>query len=155
MIQWTTIPAAAKESGIPDRTLRRYVDRHGLYIPSRRDGRTILISRESFEVIRFIRDRYSGGDMAEQVEEALADRFNRTLTVTEDEPDSRSLTTFEAVGKLAEEVRALRDQLAKRDAEVAVALERIEKLEAERDQRDRELLEELRKPWWQRLFGSK
>jgi excisionase family DNA binding protein len=154
MTQWTTIPEAAKETGIPDRTLRRYVDRHGLYIPSRRDGRTILISRDSLEVIRFIRDRYNGGDMAEQVDQALDDRFHRTLTIAEDEPDSRSLTTFEAVGKLAEEIKALRDQLAQRDAEVAAALERIEKLEAERDQRDREILQELRRPWWKRLFSG-
>jgi uncharacterized protein Yka (UPF0111/DUF47 family) len=92
--------------------------------------------------------------MAEQVDQALDDRFHRTLTIAEDEPDSRSLTTFEAVGKLAEEIKALRDQLAQRDAEVAAALERIEKLEAERDQRDREILQELRRPWWKRLFSG-
>ena len=91
--------------------------------------------------------------MAEQVDQALDDRFSRTLTVAEDEPGSRSLTTFEAVGKLAEEIKALRDRLAQRDEEVAAALERIEKLEEERDRRDREILQELKKPWWKRLLG--
>jgi len=168
--EWVTVPDAAREMGLPERTLRRYLDRHGGYVRTRRSGRSVLVAAEDLPVLGRIRQLYAAGRTEEGVEEALAAEYPRTLTVA----DARQAVTpaeafevlqaavaemrremAETLARQAEEIQRLRAEVEQARAEAAAAAEalrRLEEREAERQRREEErarkldeLLAELRR----------
>ena len=52
-------------TGIPERSLRRYLERHGTLLPARRQGRTLQVATEALPVLRRMRELYDSGMSAE------------------------------------------------------------------------------------------
>ena len=65
------VPAAARLLSIPERSLRRYLDRHSRYLEFRKSGRQRLLSAQSLPILEQIRNLYEAGHTADQVDQAL------------------------------------------------------------------------------------
>lgn len=132
---WLSLREAGEETGIPARTLRRYIERHPDFLRTRKDGRNYYLAIESLATARFIRESYDQGANLDQVEEVLATQFPRTLTVV-DNGHAQVLTPIQAITRMAEEMMELREELLKSAREQAVTLERLHE---DIDQRDTDL----------------
>lgn len=162
-----TVPEAARAAGIPERTLRRYIERHGPYLDARPQGGRVTLGPGAAAVLRRIRDLYARGMSAGEVDEALAASVPAIVTVAE----AVAVPTSEALGHLlqrvakamagiAEEQRRQAEEVAKLREEVAATRENLERQENERrqalEERDRRLMQLLREmqdrktPWWRR-----
>lgn len=163
MAEWVTVPDAARELGLPERTLRRYLDRHGGYVRTRRSSRSVLVAAEDLPVLGRIRQLYAAGRNEEEVAEALAAEFPRTVTVAV--TDTRQAATpaeafaalqaavadmrremAAAMAEQAEAIRQLRaevEQARQEAAAAAEALRRLEAQEAERQRREEEMARRL------------
>lgn len=116
MAEWISLPEAARQTGIPERSLRRYVDRHAGFIPTRRHGRTVSIDPAALPILRRLRELYEAGKNAEQVEETLAEAFPHTLTVAD---PALTVLPAEALRELAATLSVLRREVAGQRAELA------------------------------------
>ena len=87
MEEWLKVSEAAEETGIPARTIHRYIKRHPDFLPVREEHRTKLIRVEDLPVLRRIRRLYQEGNPQERVEELLeqGEEINRTLTIQKDD----------------------------------------------------------------------
>jgi DNA-binding transcriptional MerR regulator len=79
--EWINIPDVSRLTGIPERTLRRYTERHSMYLPSRRQGRMHLLAASAVPVAEKIRDLYGSGKDAEEVDRILAESVPATVTI--------------------------------------------------------------------------
>lgn len=169
MNDWLTIAEASRKTGIPERTIRRYINQHGGHLSTKKQHRSYLVASDALPVLIQIRDYYAAGLDAEKVEEALA-RSGVPMTITVAGSDSVTVTAAEAlenlrralaeaVAAMAGEQKRMAQQLEELRAELAATRELLEKRETERDrlleERDRRLMEEMRrvlqenkKPWW-------
>ncbi len=177
MNDWLTIAEAGKKTGIPDRTIRRYISQHGSHFLTRKQHRSYLVAPDALPTLAQIRDYYAAGWDAEKVEEALA-KSGVPMTITMAEDDDRVAVTVagaltdlrravaEAIASMADEQRRMAQELEVLRQELAVTKELLEKQDGERrmaeaeshrllEERDRQLMEEIRrvlqekrKPWW-------
>lgn len=138
---WLSLREASDQTGIPVRTLRRYVERHPDYLLTRKDGRNYFLAVESLPAAQSIRRSYALGATLDQVEQNLAEQFPRTLTIPTGDNDT-IVTPVQAIARLADELTELREELVSSAREQASALEYLHE-EAER--RDVELREWLNK----------
>lgn len=158
-----TVPEAAKAAGIPERTLRRYIERHGPYLDARLHGGRVTLGPEAATVLRRIRDLYAQGMNANEVDEALAASVPVTVTVTEDiaMPASEALSHLlqrvaGAMADMAEGQRRQAEEVARLREELAATREVLERQENERKEQDRRLAQLVREmqarkvPWWRR-----
>ncbi len=115
MEDWVAITEAEQQTGIPGRTIRRYLTRHGAFIRSQEQGRARYIEAASLPVLEAIRDYYGReGLSADQVDTRLGDTQNRQLVIRPDQAvvDARQVDEMtEAMLLLVEEVRQLRGQV--------------------------------------------
>lgn len=174
--EWLSIAEVEKTTGIPDRTIRRYVSQHGHHLNTRKNHRNYLIAKTAVPVLAQIRDQYSRGRSADQVESSLAESgVPMMITVAGD--DQNPLTLNEALSNLRQklgdsltiigsEQRQMRKEMEFLREELLEKLERqdtlAKEMERERnrmlDFRDKELvmhirqvLESKRQPWWKKL----
>lgn len=177
MDEWLTIAEVEKETGIPERTIRRYLRQHGSYISIRKHHRSYLVARSALPMLTRIRNYYSAGWGAEKVEEALL-KSGLPVTITVAENGGHAVVTVaealvelrravaEAMTAVAAEQKRMAQELEGLRAELAAARELLVRQEEERriaeaererllERRDRQLLEEVRrilqerkKPWW-------
>ncbi len=153
---WTNIPEAARVTGIPERSLRRYLERHSTLLPARRQGRTLQVATEALPVLRRMRELYDSGMSAEQVEATLADAYTRTLTVVADDGRSVAEAATEALQRMADTVAGMAALLQEQERrhiealeqarqEAAATREAMERLQAAQERRADELREWLEK----------
>ena len=60
MEEWLTLGDVSMLTGIPERTIRRYLDCHSAYLPTKREGRVYRFAA-AVPVIQFIRAQYLTG----------------------------------------------------------------------------------------------
>ncbi len=177
MNDWLTIAEAGKKTGIPDRTIRRYISQHGSHLLTRKQHRSYLVAPDALPTLAQIRDYYAAGWDAEKVEEALA-KSGVPMTITMAEDDDRVAVTVgdalkdlrravaEAITSMADEQRRIAQELEILRQELAATRELLEKQEGERriaeaerdrllEERDKRLVEEMRRAlqekkrlWW-------
>lgn len=68
---WLSLDEARQKLGIPLSSLRRYLDRHGRYVPWTRSGKKVLVARSALPVLERIRRMYDSGRSAAAVEDEL------------------------------------------------------------------------------------
>lgn len=68
---WLSLHAIKQTLGIPPSSLRRYLDRHGRYIPSMKSAKRIMVARSALPVLERIRKLYDAGRTVAAVEEEL------------------------------------------------------------------------------------
>lgn len=177
MNEWLTIREVERHTGIPERSIRRYIELHGIHLRVKKHHRSYLVAAEDLPLLTKIRDYYAAGWRSERVEEALAKSGGPvTITVTERE-GLPAMTVAEALmdlrravaevmttvateqNRVAQELKELRAELAATKELLIKQKEERRLAEAERDrlleERDRRLVEEVRqilqekrKPWW-------
>lgn len=173
--EWLTIREAEKRTGIPERSIRRYIALHGRYLQVKKHHRSYLLAAETLHFLGKIRDYYAAGWNSEQVEEALA-REGGPVTITVAEGENLPAMTVaealmdlrramaEAVAAVAKEQKRMARELEELRQELAATRELLAKQEEERrlveaererllEERDKWLIEEMRrllkkKPWW-------
>lgn len=108
--QWVEIPDVATQLRIPDRTLRRYIERHGRFIENKRVGRRHLVAERAVPILTRIRDLYLANKTAEQVD---ADLVAAQLPVTIDVPGQASpVTMAQLISAMTTELTSLRSEVA-------------------------------------------
>lgn len=105
--QWLKVSDLAGQLEIPQPTIRRYMDRHGHHLHTKKQHKSYLISSASIPTLARIRDEYSKGLNGEQVEEVLLGQPSTTTAVSDtsvhkDERVSDNLA--EALSKLEKSV---------------------------------------------------
>ncbi|OAB42167.1 helix-turn-helix domain-containing protein [Paenibacillus antarcticus] len=70
--KWLTVSEVAERFGIPQPTIRRYIERHGHHLHIRKHHKSYLIAEKSLADLVRIRESYSQGMNADQVENELA-----------------------------------------------------------------------------------
>jgi DNA-binding transcriptional MerR regulator len=174
--EWLSISEVEKSTGIPDRTIRRYVAQHGHHLNTRKIHRNYLIARNAVAILTTIRDQYKHGRNSDQIEAALSESgVPMTITVNSDEDgpvslaeslialrqklgDSLTLISQEQ-HQMRKEMEFLRDEIAERlDRQETLAREMERERNRMLDFRDKELvltirkiLEAKRQTWWRKL----
>ncbi|OZB92736.1 hypothetical protein [Paenibacillus sp. XY044] len=82
--QWLKVSDLAGQLEIPQPTIRRYMDRHGHHLHTKKQHKSYLISSTAIPTLARIRDEYSKGLNGEQVEEALLIGQSSTITIVND-----------------------------------------------------------------------
>lgn len=155
MKNWITAIEASRETGIPDRTIRRYLAIHGNRIKHKKDGRFFLISASALPLLSEIRNYYDSGWTGEQVEEALTEQgLPAIVTLSDDGHPVTAMEALRGVAKamtiMAKEQERLKSEILELRQELAATQER----EINRDKRlmieIRRILYEKGKPrrWW-------
>lgn len=174
--EWLSIAEVEKSTGIPDRTIRRYVAQHGHHLNTRKNHRNYLIAKNTVSVLAQIRDQYARGRSSDQVEAALAEH-GVPMMITVSSEDTAPISLSEALTNLRQklgdslsligsEQHQIRKEMEFLREELLEKLDRQQQLakdmERERnrmlDFRDKELvmqvrklLENKRRPWWRKL----
>ncbi|MEK5639601.1 hypothetical protein BK138_22985 [Paenibacillus rhizosphaerae] len=81
--QWLKVSDLAGQLEIPQPTIRRYMDRHGHHLHTKKQHKSYLISSASIPALARIRDEYSKGLNGEQVEEVLLGQSSTITTVSD------------------------------------------------------------------------
>ncbi|WP_433618298.1 MerR family transcriptional regulator [Paenibacillus cellulositrophicus] len=81
--QWLKVSDLAGQLEIPQPTIRRYMDRHGHHLHTKKQHKSYLISSASIPTLARIRDEYSKGMNGEQVEEVLLGQSSTITTVSD------------------------------------------------------------------------
>lgn len=81
--QWLKVSDLAGQLEIPQPTIRRYMDRHGHHLHTKKQHKSYLISSASIPTLARIRDEYSKGLNGEQVEEVLLSQPSTITTVSD------------------------------------------------------------------------
>jgi DNA-binding transcriptional MerR regulator len=98
--KWLTVSGLAERFGIPQPTIRRYIERHGHHLHTKKHHKSYLISEESIPVLVRIREGYSDGMNSDQVETLLAASGAPTIITVSDVSDQsgeRMSVSLEAV----------------------------------------------------------
>jgi DNA-binding transcriptional MerR regulator len=175
-VEWLTVLAIEKQTGIPNATIRRYIRNHGHHLNIRKKGKSYSIADESISVMERIRSLYDEGKALEQVEEALI-KAGTPVTVTVIEDDERmNINVGEALvsmdGRIDEQnkiIRSLVEQMQKQQETLQKQQEFITNTLEERDKRLIEVIRETqetkkqiaaanhpeeKRGWFARLFGK-
>lgn len=122
-----SVAEAARRLGVPERTLRRYLDRHGPYLPTRRNGRVLTIEATALPTLATIRDAYRQGLSAEQVEARLRDA-GKPITIETMPAEALPHPAAEALNRLVEAVAGLQAELQQTREELAATRQAVERL---------------------------
>jgi len=131
-----SVAETARRLGVPERTLRRYLDRHGPYLPIRRNGRAVMVEVSALPTLATIRDAYRRGLSAEQVEAELRDA-GKPITIETVPAEALISPAAEALSRLVEAVTGLQAELRQTREELAAtrrAMERMLEMQEQRHQ---------------------
>lgn len=139
--EWFSVLDIEKQTGIPNQTLRRYINNHGHHLNVKKQGKAYYLADESIKVIQEIRKLYEEGMTAQQVNDTLVERaIPMTITISDGE-QKISVHVGEALQDLKESIneqnkviRSLVEQVQKQQEYIDTKLE----------DRDRRLIESLR-----------
>lgn len=177
---YLTIPEIAKETGIPESTVRRYLEQHNHTLRTKKSSRGAwLLKEEDIPLIREIRACYERKMSSDEVEEYLL-QSGQPLTITvDDDQEKEMITPAQAFMQLTGEVKNLQEKLASTNEQLASAHEEIRQLiESQKSDSDKQeksmdaLMNEMKlisdgigrlererqkraeQSFWQRLFGK-
>lgn len=139
--KWFSVLDVEKQTSIPNQTIRRYINNHGVYLNPKKQGKGYYLTEESIKVLEEIRKLYEEGMTAQLVNDALLERnIPMTITISEGE-EKVSVQVSEALQDLKksmveqnEVIRSLVEQMKKQQEYIDTKLE----------ERDRKLMESLR-----------
>lgn len=121
-MDYITIQDLSRLTDIPERTLRRYIDRHARFFVTRRESGQVLVTAEAVPVARAIRKAYEDGMTAAKVDEVIADRGLPVTIDVAGTGQAVTMTTAEALHKLSQAVAVPMAEMAERQAEMLEAL---------------------------------
>ncbi len=130
---WLPVSEVSRRLAVPDRRLRRYLDRHADFVRSRRTGRKHLIASDAVSTLVRIRDLYNEGATARDIDEALAGTRLPMAPdkATERIDNSKALTSAMLTAVTAKQMTDLNQQVTSmraRMAELGSALEQRDRV---------------------------
>ncbi len=173
MEDWLSIGQLQEQTGIPDRSLRRYLTRYGEYLTLKTRNRSYLVDPTMVPVLRDIRDWYSKGRSHDEIL-ALVQETCLSMAVTglDDTscevplPSPKNVGSgltgpaevpaelWQAIDGLRDQLEITRSQLESEAYARTAAEETRDRYILKRDEQliatMRHLLNERKKPWWQR-----
>lgn len=87
--KWFSVLDIEKQTGIPNQTIRRYINNHGIYLNPKKRGKGYYLTEESIKVIQKIRKLYDEGMTAQLVNDTLQER-NIPMTIVVNEGEEKS-----------------------------------------------------------------
>jgi len=133
--KWLTVSEIQQQFNIPQPTTRRYIDRHSHHLFIRKHHKSYLIAEKSIEFLLLIRDLYSKGMNAEQVENALIAKNAPTIIDVIDVSDRVSEGALEVLSRLQTSMIEQYDRQENFNRQLIEAMQ----LEREDNQRQREI----------------
>lgn len=175
MDEWLSINQIQEQTGIPERTVRRYLSRYREQLRLKTHNRSYLVDPNMLPLLQEIRDLYAEGNSHQMVLEAIQERLSSTGSVVHldaemEVPGAASGSAVlghaevsetdlrNALDGLRDELETIRSQLAS-EAEARTQAEEARDLYIlKRDEQlvatMRQLLNDRKKPWWQRRGSS-
>lgn len=123
--RWLTVSDLAEQFGIPHPTIRRYLDRHGHRLHTKKHHKSYLISEESIPLLVRIREGYADGMNSDQVETLLASSGAPTIITVSDMDDQNH------------------ERMSVNNMEVLSGLEKVNERFDRQDEFNRQLIEAL------------
>lgn len=165
--QWFSVIEVESQTGIPNQTIRRYINNHGVYLNPKKRGKGYFLSEESVKVIQEIRKLYDEGMTAQLVNDTLQERnIPMVITVSEGE-QTMNIQVGEALSSMKksideqnEVIRSLAEQIKKQQEYIDNRLEeRDQRLiaairESQEARREIAAEKEEKKSWFARLFNK-
>lgn len=125
---YVTIPEIAKETKIPESTVRRYLDQHNHALRTKKGARGAwLLKSEDLSLIREIRTCYERKMSAEEVEKYLL-KSGQPITVTMDEETEQIITPAQAFMQMATTVKDLKNEVESTKEQLESAHKEIREL---------------------------
>jgi len=121
-MDYIAITELARRTGVPERTIRRYVNRHRAFFATRREGGILYVSTEAASLVRAIREAYDTGMTAAGVDEALAGTGAPMTVDVAGTGQGVTMTTAEALHKLSQAVAVPMAEMAEQQAAILEAL---------------------------------
>lgn len=108
-MDYITIQELSRQTNIPERTLRRYIDRHARFFIFRRESGQLLVSSDAIATVTMIREAYESGATAARVDDAMT---SQGLPVTIDVTGTGQAVTMTMAEALQELGKAMAVPLA-------------------------------------------
>lgn len=166
--KWFSVLEVEKQTGIPNQTIRRYINNHGVYLNPKKQGKGYYLSDESIKVIQEIRKLYEEGMTAQLVNDTLLEKnIPMTIIVNEGEEKvsvqvSQALRDLkksmdERVDEQNEIIRSLVEQIKKQQEYIDNKLEErdqklITAIRENQEAKQQTAISQEKKSWVSRLF---
>lgn len=117
-MEWLTVTEVSRRMNVSDRTLRRYINDHKMFIDTRKEpGRPLEIHEKSIDILKQIRVMYEKGWDSVRIQRRLAETKPMVIPV-EDEKDDLPATVGETLmefknllSEIVERQRYLEEQI--------------------------------------------
>lgn len=159
MVEYLSVGDVARQTGLPETTVRRYATLYASYIETRRYGRSTKYAPSAVDVIRSISALYASGKETVEVSAILQGTMPQVINAAES-PEIALMTSRDAQGVVAllaaqsRAIQALQDDIGalqiQRDKEHVALLEEIRALRGQIG----ELKATGRPSWWSRILGK-
>ena len=139
VVELRRISELSKESGIPESTARRWIEKHRHYFATKRIGKTTYYHPDAIDVLKRLKTFYDAGRSTEEIEEILSAALPKTITIEPENPPpseplpERKDTLFSLIEKSIDqrrEIQLLAVQLLRRDDDLKELRERIAAVES-------------------------
>lgn len=125
---YLTIPEIHRETGIPESTVRRYLDQHNHALRTKKNGRGAwLLKTDDTSLMLEIRKCYEQKMSVTEVENYLL-QSGQPITITIDDEQEDIITPAQAFMQLAGEVQTMQRELLSTQEQLAAAHEEITSL---------------------------
>lgn len=165
-IKWLSVAKLSQDSGVPESTTRRYLNRFDKFMRYDNRSRGRRYHPACVDIVTLIQQLYADGMETEEVEETLAKKYAINAECTESSSIEPSPVAHSFATK--EDMAELQQLLVRMNEEIAAVREENEQLQAMIDEKFVEhekkmvsVIEELgsraekhRKSFWGRLFGK-
>ncbi len=128
----------SRESGVPESTIRRWIESFHHYFTTKKIGKTTYYRSEAIDLLKRLKTYYREGKNADEIEEILSVAIPKTITVDPENPppgdplpdgkDSLFLLVEKTMDQ-RKEIQFLAVQLLKKDEEVKGLRDRIAAVE--------------------------
>ena len=121
-MDYITIQELSRRTRIPERTLRRYIDRHRQFFTMRREGGVNFVTSEAAACAVNIRAGYDDGMTAAMIDELMKKQGAPVTVDVAGTGQAVTMTTAEALHRLSQAVAVPMAEMAERQAEMLEAL---------------------------------
>ena len=133
-MDYITIQELSRRTRIPERTLRRYIDRHKQFFTMRREGGVNFVTPEAAACAVNIRAGYDEGMTAAMIDELMKKQGAPVTVDVAGTGQGVTMTTAEALHRLSQAVAVPMAEMAERQAEMLEALAAMaDELQEERE----------------------
>jgi len=124
-----TIAQLADETGIPHQTIRRYIDKHGHHLKTRKKHKSVLIAEESIKTLEKIRLLYGDRLTVEEVDNALSEQgIPVTIAVPTDDEKMVKMDLGAVMTLVGEQLETMNERLKKQESHMDKQGTEIEEL---------------------------